>query len=83
MVFCINKFLKKKSKKYNNQEICSICLEYIENNHKSKYTECGHKFHTRCLHDWIMINNTCPICRHEISNKYKKIFIFMYNLRIV
>ncbi len=83
MKFCMYNVFKKNSKKYNKQDICSICLENIQKNDKSQYTECGHRFHTHCLYDWLMLNNTCPICRHEITDKYKKWFLFMYNLRIV
>ncbi|GMF23252.1 unnamed protein product [Phytophthora lilii] len=28
-----------------------------------------HMFHTGCLHEWLQIGNSCPICRVEIAAK--------------
>jgi hypothetical protein len=28
-----------------------------------------HMFHTACLHEWLQIGNSCPICRVEIAAK--------------
>lgn len=28
-----------------------------------------HLFHTECLHEWLKIGNSCPICRVEIPSK--------------
>ena len=35
--------------------------------------ECNHEFCTRCILDWLTIskNNSCPLCRQYITNKYK------------
>lgn len=45
-------------------EICPICRENLS---KSIITECNHKFHFSCLHRWLMINPTCPVCRSDIE----------------
>ena len=29
---------------------------------------CKHRFHTRCICEWIKNNNTCPLCRVDISS---------------
>ncbi|TMW66075.1 hypothetical protein Poli38472_003840 [Pythium oligandrum] len=31
---------------------------------------CQHMFHTECLHQWLKIGNSCPICRVEIQSKH-------------
>ena len=43
---------------------CPICLDPIEGTTNFLITECGHKFHCRCLMDNIMHNGFgCPYCR--------------------
>lgn len=43
---------------------CPICLDSIEGPTNFLITECGHKFHCRCLMDNIMHNGFgCPYCR--------------------
>lgn len=50
---------------------CSICLDDIYSDSSVKCstphitTQCGHRFHTNCLHKWCMDNNSCPTCRCE------------------
>jgi len=44
---------------------CPICMgDIIDNMHT---TECNHVFHSTCLNTWKNENNTCPICRAEIT----------------
>ena len=39
---------------------CDFCDEpYIE----SCVLQCGHTFHSVCIHRWILYNPTCPLCR--------------------
>ena len=35
---------------------------------KTNILECGHKFHEKCIIEWLKTQNQCPICR--ISIKY-------------
>ena len=49
-------------------EECAICLEpYRENDDisYSKYQNCNHAFHTRCIASWLKdkFRNDCPCCR--------------------
>lgn len=44
---------------------CPICYENIK---KSKTLEkCSHRFCEECLKKWILINDSCPICRTDVS----------------
>jgi hypothetical protein len=47
-----------------NQNICCICLntEDDTSNH-IKIDCCNQISHKKCLIDWIIVSNTCPICR--------------------
>ena len=47
---------------------CIICMDNLNNNLMT--TNCGHKFHKKCLIRWLKNNKTyhgttgsCPICR--------------------
>lgn len=65
-------FENKILKKYKNNQIycesyeCVICTEFITNEYVAKF-ECKHMFHKECINEWLTINNTCPICRHDFS----------------
>jgi hypothetical protein len=49
----------------NVDEICSICLDNINNNNIS-ITKCNHKFHLTCLFTSLNISNKCPLCREVV-----------------
>ena len=58
-------------------EICTICLQTLENKivyryrknkknikrRKMKVLKCFHKFHKGCIKEWFVNNDTCPVCR--------------------
>jgi hypothetical protein len=44
-------------------EQCSICHEPTLCTDTS--LQCGHTFHASCIDRWILINPTCPMCRHK------------------
>tara|TARA_Y100000389_G_scaffold46344_2_gene41286 strand:- start:11256 stop:12020 length:765 start_codon:yes stop_codon:yes gene_type:complete len=60
-------------------EMCTICLQPLENKMVYKYSsnkknikrrkmkvlKCFHKFHKNCIKEWFYNNNTCPVCRLE------------------
>lgn len=50
----------------NHHDDCTICFEeigceYIRN------LPCKHYFHKKCLDSWMVQNNSCPICRDDLS----------------
>lgn len=55
-------FLKKE---ISDQDLeCPICSETFE---KLKSTPCKHSFCEKCIGEWLKKNNTCPLCRENIS----------------
>ena len=48
-------------------EDCSICLEPIINDDLKQKTVCQHTFHASCLLEWTRHNNSCPLCRNQLS----------------
>lgn len=63
---------------------CAICLKTNYSFFPYK-TECGHKFHTKCMNNWLNRNNTCPICLTPIfdyEGRYNNQLIHIYINRI-
>ena len=44
---------------------CCICLEATTSPIK---TPCGHNYCNRCLTNWLLEKDSCPMCRHEIGD---------------
>ncbi|XP_075495062.1 putative E3 ubiquitin-protein ligase RHG1A isoform X1 [Primulina tabacum] len=44
-------------------EPCSICREEYNEGEGIGTLECGHDFHQRCINQWLMQKNLCPICK--------------------
>lgn len=45
---------------------CAICCDIIHNEEDCFKTPCNHYMHNTCLTHWLLLKNTCPICRHNI-----------------
>ena len=58
-----------------NQKTCAICLGELQKTNIT-ITQCNHTFCTSCLLENIHVNNTCPICRRELTRPVKKIECF-------
>lgn len=53
-------------------EECVICMELINDKDKA-VLKCGHSFHASCMFSSVVKeNNTCPLCRTEVSEKPEK-----------
>jgi len=65
----------KYSKSYSgeNREECNICLDNDCFTYKSWVKlGCLHYFHRHCIDLWTEDRETCPICRENIHNSYRK-----------
>jgi hypothetical protein len=52
--------------KINDNNICSICYDEIENTALTKC--CNTKFCVECITKWLYSNKQCPFCRANITN---------------
>jgi hypothetical protein len=51
-----------------NDNECPICFVIIENNNNITVTECGHKYHSKCLIDMMSHGCfNCPMCRFTLG----------------
>lgn len=44
-------------------EPCCICQEEYINADDIGTLKCGHDFHSKCIKEWLMLKNLCPICK--------------------
>jgi hypothetical protein len=49
-----------------NSNICSICLETLNNDNDINKLSCSHTYHNECIKLWYEKNKTCPLCRSKI-----------------
>ena len=59
----------------DDSEYCSICLSDFKEMKTITLTNCHHKFHFKCIKEWLSQNNRCPLC-NEDQTKLKKRFNF-------
>lgn len=45
---------------------CPICKEDFVINQEIRKLACNHLYHSDCIMPWLQINNTCPVCRHQL-----------------
>jgi hypothetical protein len=58
--------------KKDEEEIkCNICFDTNETNEMTIKLSCNHTFHIKCISEYILINDVCPMCRSEISRMDK------------
>ena len=44
------------------QDLCVICREELKISDTLYRAPCRHKFHKKCLKQWLKQNNRCPLC---------------------
>lgn len=48
---------------------CPICgdnMNNMNNNSTLFISHCGHTYHTRCIKQWLLTKNNCPMCRNKL-----------------
>ncbi|XP_058062148.1 uncharacterized protein LOC131212340 [Anopheles bellator] len=54
--------IKLKRLSYPNLFLCVICRCDIKYNSQKRILKCEHAFHIKCIKQWILMQNVCPIC---------------------
>ncbi|KAL6999581.1 RING-type E3 ubiquitin transferase [Sarracenia purpurea var. burkii] len=44
-------------------DFCVICQTNYKKQEKIGTLDCGHEYHTDCVKRWLIIKNTCPVCK--------------------
>ncbi|XP_039188452.1 RING finger protein 215 [Crotalus tigris] len=45
---------------------CAICLDQFQKNQCLRVLPCLHEFHQDCVDPWLLLQQTCPLCKHNI-----------------
>ena len=48
-----------------SDDLCSICLNNLDDEQTYTLEACGHQFHTKCIINWFRNSSTCPCCRNN------------------
>lgn len=46
--------------------LCAVCMEPLRS--EGKQVQCGHVFHENCISQWLLICDSCPLCRSKVSD---------------
>ena len=62
---------------------CAICLNSIRKTRSTTELPCGHLYHKKCIGSWEERgNDTCPLCRRNMSNNNFRVTLKVENLRV-
>ncbi|KAK9060439.1 hypothetical protein SSX86_021143 [Deinandra increscens subsp. villosa] len=42
---------------------CVICQTNYDDQEQIGVLDCGHEYHVECVKKWLMVKNTCPVCK--------------------
>uniref|UniRef100_A0A673H1Q1 RING finger protein 215-like n=1 Tax=Sinocyclocheilus rhinocerous TaxID=307959 RepID=A0A673H1Q1_9TELE len=45
---------------------CAVCLEQYNNNQCLRVLPCLHEFHRDCVDPWLLLQQTCPLCKRSV-----------------
>ncbi|XP_047331836.1 E3 ubiquitin-protein ligase RING1-like [Impatiens glandulifera] len=51
--------------------LCTVCLEGFEIADAKRFN-CGHVYHADCITEWLLLHDSCPLCRCDISGGHLK-----------
>nr|XP_027187349.1 probable E3 ubiquitin-protein ligase ZFP1 [Cicer arietinum] len=46
-------------------DACIICQDEFKKEEKIGILQCEHEYHVECITKWLLVKNTCPICKSE------------------
>ena len=54
------------STKDGDQSNCAICIDALKTGQMVKALQCSHKFHSKCINDWLKVQLKCPLCKQLV-----------------
>jgi len=51
------------------ESACAVCKDDFKNGDQLIQFPCPNKhlYHPECIHPWLKLHNSCPVCRHELA----------------
>ncbi|KAM0974719.1 E3 ubiquitin-protein ligase RDUF1-like [Malus sylvestris] len=60
-------------------DVCAVCMEGMQSggdqqDHSiiGKQVPCGHVYHATCISSWLIVCNSCPLCRSTMTPVVEK-----------
>ncbi|XP_043921540.1 RING finger protein 215 isoform X2 [Protopterus annectens] len=57
---------KKQRVHQSETENCAVCLDQFHRNQCLRVLPCLHEFHRDCVDPWLLLQQTCPLCKRSI-----------------
>ncbi|OZJ01952.1 hypothetical protein BZG36_05248 [Bifiguratus adelaidae] len=51
---------------------CSICIGEYEETERIRVLPCRHHFHADCVDQWLYVDKSCPLCKHDIDKTWPR-----------
>ncbi|XP_040602754.1 RING finger protein 215 isoform X2 [Mesocricetus auratus] len=51
-------------------ETCAVCLDNFCNKQWLRVLPCKHEFHRDCVDPWLMLQQTCPLCKFNVLGNH-------------
>uniref|UniRef100_A0AAY4CRA4 RING-type domain-containing protein n=1 Tax=Denticeps clupeoides TaxID=299321 RepID=A0AAY4CRA4_9TELE len=48
---------------------CAVCLEQFHDNQCLRVLPCLHEFHRDCVDPWLLLQQTCPLCKRSVFSE--------------
>ncbi|NXP04126.1 RN215 protein, partial [Thinocorus orbignyianus] len=48
---------------------CAVCLDQFHKSQWLRVLPCSHEFHRDCVDPWLLLQQTCPLCKRNILGK--------------
>ncbi|NXV08118.1 RN215 protein, partial [Cettia cetti] len=45
---------------------CAVCLDHFHKSQWLRVLPCSHEFHRDCVDPWLLLQQTCPLCKRNI-----------------
>ncbi|XP_043096624.1 RING finger protein 215 [Puntigrus tetrazona] len=49
---------------------CAVCLEQYNNHQCLRVLPCLHEFHRDCVDPWLLLQQTCPLCKRSVLGNF-------------
>lgn len=46
---------------------CAICMDVLKTGDMVKALQCSHKYHSKCINNWLKVKLKCPLCKVEVT----------------